>query len=473
MALGKGIIKELAAIVGKDRCSADREDLICYGYDAFNQSTLPELLLFPSSAEEISRIMTIANQEKIPVVPRGAGTGYTGGAVPVMKGLVLSLEKMERILSIDADNLVATVEPGVVTGKFQEEVEKLGLFYPPDPASLEVCTLGGNVAECAGGPRALKYGVTKNYVIGLEVVLPTGEISTTGVKTMKGVVGYDLTKLLVGSEGTLGVITKIIFRLIPLPEARRTLMAIFPQVVQAARTVSHIIRERILPAKLEIMDGDCIRCVEDYLHAGLPVEAEALLLIEVDGQNEAIARESDKIAGICREEGAQKVQQAENDEEAELLWKARRSVSPSLVKLNPHKINEDITVPRAALPEALERIRAIAKQQNLKCPCFGHAGDGNIHVNLMINRENQDEVERAHQAVRQIFQVAVDLEGTLSGEHGVGIAKAPYLKMELGNLGLDVMKRIKKSFDPNNIMNPGKIFPDELPEKVLEQMGLA
>jgi glycolate oxidase len=348
----------------------------------------------------------------------------------------------------------------VVTANLQKEVEKIGLFYPPDPASLKSSTLGGNVAECAGGMRAVKYGVTKDYVMGLEVVLPTGEIITTGGKTVKGVVGYDLTKLMVGSEGTLGIITKIILRLLPLPQDKRTMLAIFSSIDSAANTVSQIISSRIIPTTLEFMDNATIRCVEDYSHLGLPVDAGALLIIEVDGRSEALAREVEEISQICRRNKAIELKIARDSREAEELWKARRSVSQAVVKLNPTKINEDITVPRSRVPDILKRLNEIGRKYNLVIVNFGHAGDGNIHVNVLINKENADEVERAKVAVKEIFQAALDLEGTLSGEHGVGITKMPYIHLELGDMGLEVMKRIKKAFDPNNILNPGKVFPE-------------
>jgi glycolate oxidase len=372
---------------------------------------------------------------------------------------------MNRILQIDTENLLAVVEPGVITYHLQQEVEKIGLFYPPDPASLKSSTIGGNVAECAGGPRAVKYGVTKDYVLGLEVVLPTGEIISTGVQTVKSVVGYDLTKLLVGSEGTLGIITKIILRLLPLPKAKRTMLAMFPNIEAAAITVSQIISSRIIPTTLEFMDNATIRCVEDYLHMGLPVEAGALLIIEVDGAPEALTGEIEEIQKICLTNRAIETKVAKDDKEAEELWKARRAVSSAVVKLNPTKINEDVTVPRAKVANLLRQMEAIARKHNLIIVNFGHAGDGNIHVNVLIDRRKPGEEERAQIAVKEIFEAALGMGGTLSGEHGIGITKAPYLAMELGDMGVEVMKRIKQSFDPNNILNPGKIFPDAMKDK--------
>ncbi len=457
--IDKRAIQRIRDIVGKENAVEDRETRICYSYDATNQKYLPDLIVFPGNPGQISEILKLANEMKFPVIPRGAGTGFTGGTLPVEGGVVLVLAKMNRILKIDPENLLIVVEPGVVTFDLQQEVERIGLFYPPDPASLKSSTIGGNVAECAGGPRAVKYGVTKDYVLGLEIVLPTGEILSTGVQTVKGVVGYDLTRLLVGSEGTLGIITKIILRLLPLPKAKRTMLAIFPEIEGAANAVSQIISSRIIPTTLEFMDNAAIRCVEDYLHMGLPVNAGALLIIEVDGAPEAIGPEIQDIQKICQANRAIEAKVAKDNQEAEDLWKARRSVSPAVVKLNPTKINEDITVPRSKVAEILRRAEGIAKKHNLIIVNFGHAGDGNIHVNLMIDKKKPGEEERAHAAVEEIFAATLELGGTLSGEHGTGTTKAPYVPMELGDLGVEVMKRIKKVFDPNNILNPGKMFP--------------
>ncbi len=457
--MNKEVKKQIEHIVGRGKVLDDQETKICYSYDATNIRYLPDWVVFPETAQQISEILKLANRARFPVIPRGAGTGFTGGTLPVQGGVVLVLTKMNRILKIDPENLLAVVEPGVVNFDLQKEVEKLGLFYPPDPASLKTSTIGGNVAECAGGPRAVKYGVTKDYVMGLEAVLPTGEIISTGVQTVKGVVGYDLTKLLVGSEGTLGIITQITLRLLPLPKAKRTLLAIFPDIEAAGMTVSQVISSRIIPTTLEFMDNASIRCVEDYLHIGLPVEAGALLLIEVDGIPETIAQETDEIRTICQANRAIEVKVARDEKEADELWQARRSMSAAVVKLNPTKINEDITVPRSKVAEILRRVEAIAKKYNLIIVNFGHAGDGNIHVNVMIDKKRADEAERAHRAVEEIFAAALELRGTLSGEHGIGITKAPFIGLEIGDIGLEVMKRIKKSFDPNNILNPGKIFP--------------
>jgi glycolate oxidase len=455
--MNKDALTEIAAIVGKDSILTSKEECMCYSYDATNQKFLPEAVAFPLTTQQIARIMCCANQHMIPVIPRGAGSGFVGGSLPVEGGIVLVLTKMNRIVTIEPENLTATVEPGVVTGNFQQEVEKVGLFYPPDPASLKFSTMGGNAAVCAGGPRCVKYGVSKNYILGLEVVLPTGEIIRTGVQTLKGVAGYDLTSLFIGSEGTLGIITEITVKLIPLPPAKKCMLAIFPHIDDATVTVSSIIQARITPSTLEFIDQSAIRCVEDYLKIGLPTEAEALLLIEVDGDAEAIIKQSEHIKEICLQQGAREVTIAHSREEEEQLWKARRSISPALLRLNPHKINEDINVPISQIPEIIRRISKIAQKYQLINVNFGHAGDGNIHTNLMINRDNPEELKRAEQAVKEIFEATLERGGTISGEHGIGITKAPYLEMEIGKQNQAFMKRIKNLLDPNGILNPGKL----------------
>jgi glycolate oxidase len=454
----RSVVNKIKRIVGEENVYSELEERICYSYDATNERYLPDLVVFPANAPEISEIFKIANHKGFPVIPRGAGSGFSGGSLPVEGGLVLCMARFNRILSIDSENLIAFVEPGVITGHFQKEVEKQGLFYPPDPASLSFSTMGGNVAECAGGPKAIKYGVTKDYVIGLEVVLPTSEIISTGVQTVKGVVGYDLTKLMVGSEGTLGIITRIIVKLLPKPESKKTIMGIYPKLDDAAKTVSDIIASKIVPAALEFMDQNSIVCVEDFLGIGLPIDADAILLIELDGDCDIVNKEASKIQQICLTNKADRVEIAEDKESEENLWRARRAISPSLYKVSPSKINEDITVPRSKIPDILRTINGIAKRYSLKIVNFGHAGDGNIHVNIMIDKNSEQEVDRANKAVKEIFQATLDLGGTLSGEHGIGITKAPYINMELGDLGVQVMKKIKQIFDPNNILNPGKIF---------------
>jgi glycolate oxidase len=444
-----------------NRLRTSLEDRICYSYDATGREFLPDAVAFPASAEEVRRTVLLANERRFPVVPRGAGTGFSGGSLPVRGGLVLSLERMDRILAIDEENLVAVVEPGVTTGILKEEARQRGLFYPPDPASMMFCTIGGNLAECAGGMSAVKYGVTRDYVLGLEAVLGTGELVRTGVQTLKGVVGYDLTRLLVGSEGTLGVITKATLRLIPHPEACVTLLAFFPTGGDAARAVAGVIRERITPSALELMDRTAVDCVRDAAGLAVPEEAGCALLVEVDGSRESVLPQADRVEEALGRYGAFQVRRAADAGGREELWTLRRSISPAIRKINPVKLNEDIVVPRSRLPEMMAFLSDLASRKALRIVNFGHAGDGNVHVNIMISGTDGDERRRAEEAVAEVFRKTVGLGGTISGEHGIGIAKAPFLEMEVGPLGVSVMKRLKACFDPNGILNPGKLFPDE------------
>jgi glycolate oxidase len=457
--MNKKIFKALEKIVGPAHITDRDTDRQSYAYDATQIQAWPEGVVFPGTTEEVAAIVQLANTHQFPLVPRGAGSGMSGGSVPIQGGVVLVMLRMNRIINIDANNLLAVAEPGVITWDLQQAVESKGLFYPPDPSSSHFSTLGGNLAECAGGGRAVKYGVTRDYVLGLEVVLPTGEIINTGVRTAKGVVGYDLTRLMVGSEGTLGIITRMVLKLIPLPEARQTILAFFDRMDSAARSVVEIFQTGILPSILEFMDHSSIVCVEEYLHLGLPTQSQALLLIEVDGDREAVARQGETIQQILQQIGAQEVKKAATPQEAEELWKARRAISPALFRLRPHKINEDIVVPRDKIPEAIQRLEDISQRLELLIVSFGHAGDGNIHVNVMFDGKKPEEKKRAQEAVTEIFQVVLDLGGTLSGEHGVGLTKAPFLSLELDPVSLTLMKKIKDLFDPSHILNPGKIFP--------------
>jgi len=458
MTITNKTFKKLESIVGKQYCSKKKEDLICYAYDATARSYLPSAVMFPRDAREISAILQIANSDRFPVTPRGSGTGMTGGSLPVEGGVVLSMSRLNRILEIDKDNLIAHAEPGVVTGHFHRAVESQGLFYPPDPSSSDFSTLGGNLAECAGGPRAVKYGVTRDYVLGLEAVLPTGEIIHSGVKTAKGVVGYDLTRLLIGSEGTLGIITSITLKLLPLPEAVSAMTAIFDHMETAAKTVSEIIRRGIIPRTIEFMDNASIRCVERHLKMKLPVEAGALLLIEVDGKTEEVSTLIEQLRILCVSQGAKNTKIAGKKEEIAELWKARKAISPALFQYGPDKINEDIVVPRSKIPDMVRKIEALKEKTGLTMVSFGHAGDGNIHFNIMLDKRNRDELKKAEAAIDVLFEHTLELGGTISGEHGVGITKAPYIAKEIGSVELNLMKKIKKIFDPNGILNPGKIF---------------
>ena len=458
MKINSEIYKKIETIVRSEFVSDADEDRFCYSYDAAGGKSLPDLVVRPATAEEISKIVMLANEYLIPVIPRGSGSGFVGGSTPVSGGIVMILTRMSKIIYVDEDNLTAEVEPGVITQKLQQEVEKSGLFYPPDPASLKFSTIGGNVAVNSGGPRAIKYGVTKDYILGLEAVLPTGEIIHTGVKTVKGVVGYDLTRLLIGSEGTLGIITKILLKLLPKPKKVRTALAVFPEVDDAARAVTEIIRSKIIPATLEFMDCTAMQCVGDYIEVGLPKKAGAMLLIEVDGDDDVVDKEIKQIDLLCNKYNTGQMLIAADDQEQGKLWAARRAISPALGRLKPTKINEDIVVPRTKVPSIIKRIRKIAEDFNLTIINFGHAGDGNIHVNIMTDKQDKDEYERAEKAVKEIFSAVLDLEGTISGEHGVGLTKSPYIRMEIEPVALRKMQEIKKIFDPNNIMNPGKIF---------------
>jgi len=453
--LKPSVLKELKSIVGLAYISTSPEELVVYSYDATQRESLPWAVVRPRSSQEISAILKLANRERFPVVPRGAGSGMSGGSIPVQGGVVLSLERMNHILEIDEQDFIAVVEPGVITGDLQREVESRGLFYPPDPSSNKFCTLGGNVAECAGGLRAVKYGVTKDYVLGLEVVLPTGEIITTGARTAKSVAGYDLTKLIVGSEGTLGIATRITVKLLPLPETVLTLTAFFSEVHVAAKTASAIMASGVLPRALEFVDQAALRAVEGYLKEDLSHGAAAMLLVEVDGSAESTAREADRIADIMMRSGAARVNRAGSDSEREQLWKARRSISPALYTIKPKKMNEDIVVPRSKIAESLQEIAAIAERHGLLIVNFGHAGDGNIHTNIMYD---EADLPKAETAVKEIFAATLRLGGSITGEHGVGLSKAAYLPMELGPEAILAMKRIKLALDPNNVMNPGKIF---------------
>ncbi|MFA5074190.1 MAG: FAD-linked oxidase C-terminal domain-containing protein [Nitrospirota bacterium] len=452
------IIHALQSIAGRAFVTTDTEDLVAYSYDATQQKSLPEVVVQPETTEQISEIMKLANRELIPVVPRGAGTGMSGGSVPVHGGIVLSLASMDRILEINEKDMLAVVEPGVITGNFQREVEAKGLFYPPDPASHDTSTIGGNVAECAGGLRAVKYGVTKDYILGLEVVLPTGEIIRTGARTIKSVAGYDLTRLFTGSEGTLGIITKITLKLLPLPESIKTLSAFFPAVHSAATTVLQIIANRITPRAMELIDRTSLQAVGQYLQQDPAEGAAALLLVEVDGDAISVKREADTISAIMHTAGGFNIRFAESGEEREQLWKTRRSISPALYLLKPKKVNEDIVVPRSKIPDILKEITEISERYGLLIANFGHAGDGNIHTNIMIE---EHETAKAESAVREIFAATLRLGGSISGEHGIGTAKAAYLPMELDADTLGAMKRIKQALDPNGILNPGKIFLDQ------------
>ncbi|MBP1746585.1 MAG: FAD-binding protein [Deltaproteobacteria bacterium] len=453
------IIDEIIKIVGKENALTSPEERKCYSYDARTDGATPDLVVFPTSAQDVSKILILANKYRFPVIPRGQGSGLTGGSIPLNGGVVITFTRMNRILEIDTKNLVAVVEPGVITFVFQEEVAKYGLFYPPDPASYKYSSIGGNVAECSGGPNSMKYGVTRDYVLGLEVVKATGEIINTGVKTMKGVVGYDLTRLFVGSEGTLGVITKITLKLIPAPEAKATILALFRQVEDTAEAVSGIVAAKIVPSTIEFMDQASIRCSEQANPMGIPEDIEGLLLIEIDGNADAIQALAQRIKVVLMEHNAADVKLTQDPIEADKLWQARRVVSQATYNLNPVKIAEDVVVPRSNIPTLIRFLEDTGKKHGIPILSFGHAGDGNFHVSLMI-KDTEEDYAKAHTAVEEIFSETIRLGGTLSGEHGIGTAKAPYIGMELSPEVIETMRSIKAIFDPNNILNPGKIFVD-------------
>ncbi|HID97311.1 MAG TPA: FAD-binding protein [Thermodesulfobacteriaceae bacterium] len=450
---------QLEEIVGPEAFTRDTSDLLCYSYDASGRQSVPEAVVFPRSAGEVSRILKVAAVHRLPVFPRGAATGTTGASVPVKGGLVLSLERMNRILCIDAGDLQAQVEPGVVTGELQRKVSEYGLFYPPDPASLNFCTLGGNVSTGAGGARAVKYGVTRDYIMALEVVLPGGEIIRTGTRSAKGVVGYDLTRLMVGSEGTLGVVTGITLRLVPAPRGVGAMLAFFRDSASASAAVAGFFRAGILPRCAEYLDRLSLECIRDRLPVSVPAGIEAMLLVEVDGAEESIEGQLASVCEACRMNGAYKLHTGESDEQRESFWAARRSLSPSIKKLGfSAKINEDICVPRQSLPEMMASLDLIAAETHVTILSFGHAGDGNLHVNILYNKETSGAGEMAEKAVKKVMKAALSLDGTISGEHGIGLTKRPFINMEIHEREMELMKSIKRVFDPDNILNPGKIF---------------
>ncbi len=457
--LSSDALHQLQKLLGPDHFSIRSEDLLLHSYDGTGKSHPPQAVAWPQNPSQVAGVVNLAREYSFPVVPRGAATGMTGGALPVKGGLVLVMTGFDRIIEIDTPNMMAEVEPGVITADFQQAVEKEGLFYPPDPASREFSTLGGNAAENAGGTRAVKYGVTRDYILGLEVVLGTGEVVRTGVRTNKGVVGYDLTRILVGSEGTLGIITRLFLRLLPKPEVTETLSALFKDLYDAAKAVARVTEARIIPSTMEFMDRASLDCVNAYSEIDLDPEAGALLLVETDGQPESARAELQAVAEICRQSGALTVSQARSRSEAEAMWRVRRAISPALYKVASGKMNEDIVVPRSRIPDMITRVEEIGSRNKTKIICFGHAGDGNIHVNVMYDKADEDQKQAAEKAVKEVFSTALDMGGTLSGEHGIGLTKSAYITMEIDPIALALMKRIKLAFDPDGILNPGKIFP--------------
>jgi glycolate oxidase len=459
--LNGSILHQLESITGRGGTLSSPEDLAVYGYDGTFEEGRPDVVVLPGTTDQISRIVQVAAEKRIPVTARGMGSGLAAGSVPFRGGIALSTTRMNRILEIDEANATVRAEAGVVTADLQAAVEKAGLFYPPDPSSMRHSTIGGNVACNAGGPRCLKYGVTGNYVLGLTVVLADGRVLRTGTKCIKDVVGYNLKALFTGSEGTLGIITEALLRLIAPPKYTRTALVEFVELDGAARAVFAILRSGVVPASLELMDETAIACVEEAMHLGLPLDIEAALLIETDGADEAaVAREIEAAAGICRMSGARRVRVAADEAERASMWQARRSVSPALGRKAPNKLGEDITVPREKIPEAVRRLKSISAKYGLPIVLYGHAGDGNLHPNILFDKRDPEQWRKVGQMAGEEFAAALELDGTLSGEHGVGALKRPYLEQALGPVSTEIQKRIKQALDPLNILNPGKIFPE-------------
>jgi glycolate oxidase len=454
-------IDQLIDVVGKKHVLHTPEDLAVYSYDGTFAEGSPEVVVLPANTEEVSQAVKLAAEARVPIVPRGMGSGMAAGSIPMVAGgMVVSLTRMNHVLEIDTENSTVLAEAGVITADLQAAVEKIGLFYPPDPSSIRHSTIGGNIACNAGGPRCLKYGVTGDYVLGLTVVLADGQILKTGGKPIKDVTGYDLNGLFTGSEGTLGLVTQALLRLVAKPRYAKTALAEFASLDDASRTVTAILSAGIVPASLELMDQTAIVCIEEALHLGLNTDVEASLIIETDGADEQTVRsEIESCAKICKETGAQSVKLAQNETERANLWKARRSMSPSLARKAPNKLGEDITVPRSAIPEVVQRLRAISVKYGLPIVIFGHAGDGNLHPNILFDKRQPEEWKKVEQMVAEIFDASLAVGGTLSGEHGVGMLKRPYMEKALGSISIDVQRHIKQALDPLNILNPGKIFP--------------
>ncbi|BAF60411.1 MAG: FAD-binding protein [Pelotomaculum sp.] len=452
------VIRTLKSILGSENVVTAKEDLLCYSFDATAgmPEHAPDVLVTPHSTEQVSAVMKTAARHRIPVYPRGAGTNLSGGTIPLRGGLVLSTLKMNKIIEIDPENLIAVVQPGVVIQHLNEAVAPYGLLYPPDPGSMATATMGGSVAECSGGLRGLKYGVTRDYVMGLEVVLASGEAVRFGGKTVKNVTAYDMVRLFTGSEGTLGIITEITVRLIPAPPARVTMSAIFKDLTGAGRSIEGIIKNKVIPATMEIMDRVTMETVENHARVGLPIQAEAILLIEVDGIPEVVQKEASIVQEVVAKNGGE-VRVAANDQERDRLWAARREALPALAQKRPTTILEDATVPRSKITEMLLAIQEIGRRYNLIIGTFGHAGDGNLHPTILTDARDREEMERVHKAVDEIFKTAISLGGTLSGEHGIGLAKSRYLPWEIGTGGVNVLKKIKEALDPQCLLNPGKM----------------
>lgn len=458
--LSKKPVDKLIEVLGREKVSTSLVERKLYSYDATPipiERALPSAVVFPTSQEDVQKLVKVCYEEEIPIFPRGAGSGLTGGAVPTLeKGVVVSFERMNRF-QLNVDNATAVVEPGVITYEFQQEVERFGLFYPPDPSSFKYSTIGGNIAENAGGPRCLKYGVTREYVLGLTAVIKEGEVIKTGNPVIKDVAGYDITKLFVGSEGTLGLITSAVLKLIPKPKARGTALILFKNLEDVGRVVAKIMTSGIFPSALEFMDRDAIRAMEEFKPVGLPKDVSALLLVEVDGSPQSVKEDIKVVEGLAKAMGLE-VKAAEDEESAEKLWTARKSLGPALGNLRTGKINEDVVVPRVYLSEAIRDYRKVAEKYGLLMAIFGHIGDGNLHVNLLYDKKNKEEEERAERAVDEVFEITLRYNGSITGEHGVGLTKRKFLEYQFGLVGMEILRGIKKVFDPKNLFNPGKVI---------------
>jgi len=460
------ILNKLVEIVGKNNVLTDKEKIETYSHDETPRKQyahMPEVVVIPKTAEEIAEIVKIANKKLIPVTPRGAGSGLSGGAIPVFGGIVISLEKMNKILEIDYNNMMMVLEPGVVTNDINEVIAEKGLFYAGYPMSVETCFIGGNVAENAGGGRAVKYGVTSRYIMGLEVVTPEGDIVQLGGKLVKDVTGYDLKQLIIGSEGTLGIVTKAIIKLIPLPTAKVDLLVLFKDVKSAIKMVPKIMtEEKIIPTSVEFMDKLSVQASCQYLNEHLPYQSSgAMLIIEVDGNREDLVNDdSEAIGELCLKNGAIEVYVADNYTTQERIWSVRRNIAEAFMVVSPHQSLEDIVVPISAIPDLMPELDRISKKYNIKIPCYGHAGDGNLHATLVKNPESNMEewYDIEVKALEDLYQATKKLGGTLSGEHGIGSKRKDFMGIVSSPAEIDLMRRIKKAFDPNNIMNPGKIF---------------
>lgn len=466
--LSNEVKEKLISIVTEKNFDDSKIERLVYSYDATpNYQSMPDAIVSPRNAEEVSQILKLCNQYGVPIVPRGSGTNLCAGTCPTEGGIVLLFKHMNKILEIDEENLTVTVQPGVVTLDMIDAIEEKGLFYPPDPSSMKISTIGGNINENSGGLRGLKYGVTRDYVIGLEAVLPNGDIIRTGGKLAKDVAGYDLTRLFVGSEGTLGVITEATLKLVPMPETRKTMLALYQDLSAAAQSVSKIIANKIIPTTLEFLDQATLKVVEDYAQIGLPTDVQAVLLIEQDGPPEVVERDIKKIAEVCKQENAVSIQIAATEEEAMALRTARRAALSAVARLKPTTILEDATVPRSEIANMVKAINEITEKYQLTICTFGHAGDGNLHPTCATDARDHEEMERVEKAFAEIFDKAIELGGTITGEHGVGAMKAPYLEWKLKKEGIAAMMGIKQAFDPNNIMNPGKVFAKDSKKRVV------